>query len=74
MPVPQRGRQGTENVWVGSSLHSKTKAVTIEAAATDAYDQAKPHYPGKAAFLIEKIYVRGNNPLTEYLVVLVPAG
>ena len=33
MPVPQRGRQGTENVWVGSSLHSKTKAVTIEAGS-----------------------------------------
>lgn len=72
MAVPRRGRQGKKDVWVGSS--SKTQVLSIEGAVADAYAQAKPEYPGKAGFVIETIYVVGNNPITEYLVKLVPAG
>jgi hypothetical protein len=69
MPLPKRSRSAKR--WVGSSMRSKV--VTIEAAVADAYDQAKPYFRGKQVELkVEHIYVVGSNPITEYLVVLVP--
>ena len=71
MPVPKRGK--SKHRWVGSSL--KSKVVTIEAAIADAYDQAKPYFKDEPIELkVEDIYVLGTNPITEYTVVLVPAG
>jgi hypothetical protein len=70
MPVPNRGKY--KNRWVGSSRNAHP--VTIEAAIADAYNLAKPSYKGKKQIdlRVADIYVRGNNPITEYLVVLVP--
>ena len=68
MAAPKRGRQGKKEVWVGSSLN--THVLSIEGAIADAYVQAKPKYPGTAAFVVEKVYVLGKNPITEYRVVL----
>jgi hypothetical protein len=69
MPLPQRGK--TKGGWVGSS--TKTHVLSIEGAIADAYNQAKSSYKGKTIELrVEDIYVVGSNPITEYLVKLVP--
>jgi hypothetical protein len=67
MPVPKRGK--SKRRWVGSSKQSKV--ITIEAAIADAYDLAKPYFKDEPIELkVEDIYVLGNNPITEYRVVL----
>lgn len=69
MPVPKRGK--TKDGWVGSSL--KTHVLSIEGAIGDAYSQAKPTYKAKVVQLrVDEIYVVGRNPITEYLVKVVP--
>ncbi|MGZ4390157.1 MAG: hypothetical protein ACXVZL_12325 [Gaiellaceae bacterium] len=69
MPLPQRGK--TMGGWVGSS--TKTHVLSIEGAIADAYNQAKSRYKGKPIELkVAEIYVVGTNPITEYLVKLVP--
>jgi len=69
MPLPQRGK--TKGGWVGSS--TKTHVLSIEGAIADAYNLAKGSYKTSPIELqVADIYVVGTNPITEYLVKLVP--
>jgi len=64
MSVPKRG--AGKGQWVGYSR--KDVSIAIE----DAYNFAKEDITGAIELKVEAIYVTGNNPLSEYIVVLVP--
>jgi hypothetical protein len=70
MAVPKRGLDG--RLFVGSSKES------IEQAIEDAYNFARKsqHYPkrGSIALRVIDIYIKGSNPISEYIAVLGPSG
>jgi hypothetical protein len=54
-----------ENTWAGSS---KGEKANLADAIADAWAQAPDH--GVQAFRVIDIYVTGNNPITEYRVIV----
>ncbi|HVM56460.1 MAG TPA: hypothetical protein VMT74_03280 [Gaiellaceae bacterium] len=69
MPVPLKGRHEDKSgtYYVGDSKVSLTDAME------KAYEVAKPDYKGKTIeLLVEAIYVKGTNPISEWVVKMGP--
>ncbi len=60
----------TDGEFVGVARSEHGKAPTLAHAIEDAYEKGKQK--GHRSFRVEKIVVTGDNPITEYRVVLRP--